>query len=143
MVLKNIEPGDYNIAMVYDGDNTYGPAVVTGSFSVDKLASDLNVTVPSDVKAGENAVIDVVIPGASGNVSVVVNGVDTVVALDENGTAQLVLKDIVPGDYSVAVVYDGDNTYSSAVVTGSFSVDKLASDVNVTVPSDVKAGEWC
>ncbi|WP_296883799.1 Ig-like domain-containing protein [uncultured Methanobrevibacter sp.] len=141
LVLTNVEPGIYNVVVVYDGDNTYDSAVTTGSFNVAKESIDANITVPSDIKAGEEAVIDIAIPGATGNVSVFVDGVENVVPLDENGTAQFIIPAAESGEHSVVVVYLGDDTHDAAVATGSFSVEKVLSEANITLPSDVKAGE--
>ena len=51
---------------------------------------------------------------SSGKVSVIVDGKQTILSLDDNGNASLDLKDLEPGNHTVVVVYDQDNTYKSA-----------------------------
>ncbi len=74
----------------------------------------MNITVPSDVKVGEDAVIIVNIPkdASSGNVTVSV-GKDVYNAVISNGSAKVVVSDLDAGDYSVVASYAGDSNYKA------------------------------
>ncbi|MEE1128642.1 MAG: hypothetical protein UHW99_01535, partial [Methanobrevibacter sp.] len=69
-----------------------------------------------------NATVDVSIPNATGNVTVIVDGVEHVVPL-VNGSASYDIENVTAGDHSVVVVYSGDETHDSAVVSKAFSTE--------------------
>ena len=144
LIVADLEANKYTVSASYDGDLIYMATENATSFTVNKLETEdaLNITVPSDAKVGDNATVDVSIPGATGNVSVIVDGVETVVALDENGTASVPVNDLAAGDHNVVVVYDGDDTHAPTHAVASFNVpEPEAPEANITVPSDVKAGD--
>ena len=96
-----------------DGEYVNGTAVVnTNQTEPVKEVSNATITTPGDVKAGESANVTVSVPGATGNVSVIIDGVETVVPLDENGNAVIPIENLTAGEHSVVVVYDGDDTYA-------------------------------
>ncbi|WP_296789638.1 Ig-like domain-containing protein [uncultured Methanobrevibacter sp.] len=112
-----------------------GTAVVnTNQTEPVKEVSNATITTPGDVKAGESANVTVSVPGATGNVSVIIDGVETVVPLDENGNAVIPIENLTAGEHSVVVVYDGDDTYAGFHKAATFAASVISSDfVNVTV----------
>ena len=128
--------GDKNANVYYSGDEKYSSIEGSVSFAVDKLKSSVSIDVPVDVKAGESAVVKVGIPGASGNVSVIVDGIETVVPLDENGTAKYTIP-VEAGNHGVVVVYSGDETHAPVHEASSFKVDEEL----VVVPRASEFGE--
>ena len=99
-----------------------GTAVVnTNQTEPVKEVSNATITTPGDVKAGESANVDVAIPNATGNVSVIVDGVETVVPL-VNGTASVPISNVSAGEHSVVVIYPGDETHAQTHSSSTFSV---------------------
>ena len=144
LIVADLEANKYTVSASYDGDLIYMATENATSFTVNKLETEdaLNITVPSDAKVGDNATVDISIPGATGNVSVIVDGVETVVALDENGTASVPVNDLAAGDHNVVVVYDGDDTHAPTHAAASFNVpEPEVPEANITVPSDIKPGD--
>ena len=139
--VSDLPANKYTVGVYFDGDLKFTPVENLTEFTVEKLDTQANVNVPSDVKVGEDAVVTVDIPGATGNVSVIVDGVENVVALDENGTATYTIPAVSAGDHSVVVAYGGDDANDPVIKTATFSVDKEASEANVTIPTDFKVGE--
>ena len=135
--VPNLGVGDKNANVYYSGDEKYSSIEGSVSFAVDKLKSSVSIDVPVDVKAGESAVVKVGIPGASGNVSVIVDGIETVVPLDENGTASVLISAVEAGNHGVVVVYSGDETHAPVHEASSFKVDEEP----VVVPRASEFGE--
>ena len=121
--VSDLSANKYTVGVYFNGDLKYSPIENSTDFTVEKLDTQVNVTVPSDVEAGAEVAIDIVIPGATGNVSVFVDEVEAVVALDENGTAQFIIPSAEPGEHSVVVVYSGDDSHAAASNTVKFTVD--------------------
>ena len=123
--IVGLAAGNYVANVTYKGNDEYAEATCSADITVNKRAdSDVNVTMPVDFKVDEQANVTVDIPGATGNVSLIVDGEETVVALDENGTA-VVPMNMTPGEHSVVVVYTGDETHSPAHKASSFSVETV------------------
>ena len=121
--ISDLSANKYTVGVFFNGDLKYSPTENSTDFTVEKLDTQVNVTVPSDVEAGAEVAIDIAIPGATGNVSVFVDEVEAVVALDENGTAQFIIPSAEPGEHSVVVVYSGDDSHAAASNTVKFTVD--------------------
>ncbi|MBE6489360.1 MAG: hypothetical protein E7Z83_00645 [Methanobrevibacter sp.] len=145
--LENISAGDHNVVVIYSGDDTHAPVHAVSSFTVPetpKEETDVAIDVPSDVKEGDDASVDVSIPGATGNVTVIVDGKETTVPLDENGAASVPISDVTAGEHSVVVIYSGDDKHNGTYETASFTVPetpKEEANVTIDVPSDVKEGD--
>ena len=135
-------PGDYVLSARYLGNDIYNAAEASNSTIkvAEKVTPEVDVTIP-EIRAGENATISISIPNATGNVTVSVDGVETVVLLDENGNANYTINNMPGGNHTVAVIYPGDETHDSKVVEQTLSIPKENIDANITVPSEVKAGE--
>jgi len=135
-------PGTYEVSAEYLGSDIYAPAEASNITveAAEKTSPEVNVTIPS-VKAGEDETISVSIPNATGEVHVIVDGVDNIIPLDENGKANYTIPQMTAGDHSIVVVYPGDDTHDSKVVSQSITVDKQSAKADITVPEDIKAGE--
>ena len=138
-VIPAVEAGDHSVVVVYSGDDAHDAAYDAKAFSVAKEASAANVTI-GDAKVGKDTNVAVSIPGATGNVSVIVDGKENIVPLDENGVANYVIPAVEAGDHSVVVVYSGDDAHDAAYDAKAFSVAKEASAANVTI-GDAKVGK--
>ena len=139
--IVGLAAGNYVANVTYKGDDKYseatGSAAITVNAKPDPVPSDVNVTMPVDFKVDEEANVTVDIPGASGNISVIVDGIETVVALDENGTAVVPIN-MTPGEHSVVVVYLGDETHAPAVKSATTNVAILTSQFkNLTLNGDL------
>ena len=77
---------------------------------------------------------------ATGNLTVSVDGVETVVPV-VNGTASVSLGELSAGDHNISVSYSGDGKYSAYSKSVTASVAKAKPTINVTVPSDAQEGK--
>jgi hypothetical protein len=131
-----LKGGDYSVVAIYSGDSKFNSNVTSKDFAVkDKVASEITIDVPEPIKAGEN--ISVSIPGATGNVSVIFEGVETIVPLVD-GKANYTVPEVTAGNHSVVVVYSGDDTHDSAYKAISVSVKVLPTEfTDITISSDL------
>ena len=139
--VSGLAPSDYTVTATFSTSDVtkFGDGKNSTVFNVAKLESEVNIAV-SDAQLGNDTVITVSIPGATGNVTVIVNGKEEEIPLDENGNATYTIDDIAAGDYNVVAIYPGDKDHGFAYAAETFTVDKLASEVNVTVKAG-SAGE--
>ena len=139
--IADLKANNYTVTVKYSGDNNYNPNQNTTKFTVSKISDyNMNITVPGDVKVGEDAVIIVNVPkDASGNVTVSV-GKDVYNAVISNGSVKVVVSGLDAGNYSVVASYDGDNNYKASNSTAKFNVAKADVDVKINV-GDIKVGE--
>ena len=127
IALANLTSGNHGVVVIYPGDDTYAPAYASVSFNVPeevvppKEESNATVSIPENIRPGEDASVDVVIPDATGNVSVIVDGRETVVAL-VNGSASVPIEDLASGNHSVVVIYSGDETHAPTYSASAFNV---------------------
>jgi len=140
LTIEDIASGDHSIVAVYDGDDNYNSAVASETISVEKETTEANITI-GDVVPGKDTNVTISIPGATGNVSVFLDGEENILPLDENGEATYTIPAISEGNHSVVVVYEGDDTHNGAVESKAISVTKETTEANITTPVDFKVGE--
>ena len=132
--------GTYGFAAAWAGNDNYNAVVENGDFKVNKIDSTVAVNA-DDIKVGENVTVTVNVPtDATGDVIIIVDGVDYTVAI-ENGKAVKTIADLKANDYTVTVKYSGDNNYNAAVAASSFTVSKVDSTMDVTVNDIVFGGD--
>ncbi len=135
--IPGLTEGVYEFPVVYSGDDKYAGVTALATIII-KSTPEANITVPSDIKAGDDANVTVSIPNATGNVSVIVDGVETIVPLDENGTAVVPINNVTPGAHSVVVVYPGNEFVAPIIASDAFNVaDKSPTEiVDVVIGKD-------
>ena len=126
--------GTYGFAAAWAGNDNYNAVVENGDFKVNKIDSTVAVNA-DDIKVGENVTVTVNVPtDATGDVIIIVDGVDYIVAI-ENGKAVKTIADLKANDYIVTVKYSGDNNYNANQNTTEFTVSKISDyNMNITVP---------
>jgi len=77
---------------------------------------------------------------ATGNLTVSVDGVETVVPV-VNGTASVPLGELSAGDHNISVSYSGDGKYAGYSKSVTATVAKTKPTIDVTVPSDAQEGK--
>ena len=126
--------GTYGFAAAWAGNDNYNAVVENSDFKVNKIDSTVAVNA-DDIKVGENVTVTVNVPtDATGDVIIIVDGVDYTVAI-ENGKAVKTIADLKANDYTVTVKYSGDNNYNANQNTTEFTVSKISDyNMNITVP---------
>ncbi|MBR0059790.1 MAG: Ig-like domain repeat protein, partial [Methanobrevibacter sp.] len=117
--------GNAVITVSFTGNDNYTAAEnKTIAVTVSKITAEIKIDAPA-ITEGENATVTVTLPvDATGNVTATVAG-ETYVALVENGTATLIIPDLAAGNYTIPVIYCGDEKYSP-----------VTEDINLIVNED-------
>ena len=126
--------GTYAFAAAWAGNDNYNIVTENGDLKFNKIDSTVVVNV-NNIKVGEELTITVNVPtDATGDVIIIVDGVDYTVAI-ENGKAVKTIADLKANDYTVTVKYSGDNNYNANQNTTEFTVSKISDyNMNITVP---------
>ena len=127
-----LESGNYTLVAAYMGDDRFNENVTFESFTVnvpEKQDTNVSITVPSDIKVGDNVTVEISVPNATGNISVFVDGVPYSQNLT-NGKATVTIPELSEGSHNITVAYSGDGKYapsskSSVVVKEHVPVLKL------------------
>ena len=140
VTIANLSAGQYTAAIQYSGDNKYNGAKTDVLFNVNKHESKVDISA-DDIEIGKTAVVTInVTPGATGNVTVVVNGKSQVVELKDS-KATLTIENLAAGDYKVEATYNGDAKYLASSNNASFKVSKISGyDIKVNA-GEVNEGE--
>lgn len=114
--VTGLASGNYtNIVVTYLGNNYYNESSTKVNFTVNPT-DNYNITVKvADIKYGENATIEVILPmDATGNVTVYVDGRPGVEVPIVNGIATLAnVSDLDSGRHIVNVTYKGNSIYAA------------------------------
>ena len=122
--LPLLDAGSYDVKAIYienAGPRTYIHEG-SSSFNVYKRASQITINEIKNTTVGNNVTIELELtPGATGNISVFVNGLEHKTTADN-------LTFIIPGlgadEYVVKAFYYGDKNYNASNDTSAFRVDK-------------------
>ena len=116
--------GTYDITAKYLGDDKFNAAETTAvaNIEISELQKpEAEISIPTDIKAGDNATISIDIPNATGSIAVIVDGEETIVPLVD-GKANYTIKDIGEGNHGIVVVYDGDENIAGMHATATVNV---------------------
>ena len=139
LTVKGLVSGDYTVSAVYNGDDKYLSSSNSTSFKVSKLESKVDISV-DNIEIGKDAVVTVsVTSGATGNVTVVINGKSQVVELKDS-KATVTIENLTAEDYKIEATYNGDAKYLTSSAVYTFNVNKLPSSITVSA-GDIKVGE--
>ena len=131
--VSGLEHGDKTVVAIYGGSEKYVQNTTTGKFTVDKRASQVNVSV-ENITVGGIADIVVKVPSdAKGYVVVVVDGVNYTANLT-GGIGHVHIKDLANTTYNVNVTYIGDEKYLSSTNSTKLAVGK--NNTTLTIAAD-------
>ena len=138
IAVEDIVAGDHYFTVEYSGDGKFYYDYMNFAIYVDKKAAEVNIITPVGYNVGDDVNVTVSIPGASGNVTVYVDSIENVVAL-QDGIAIVPIYDLTIGEYSIVAIYDGDDTYGPAVNASSLFLEMGSSQfVNITIYDDLR-----
>ncbi|WP_297979945.1 Ig-like domain repeat protein [uncultured Methanobrevibacter sp.] len=140
IVVPGLSAGEYDVDVVYNGDDNYLESNASDGFDVARIVPDLDLAV-EDIDYGDNETITVTLPeDATGTVNITVDNVTYPDVPIVNGTASVTVPGIVPGEHNVTVDYPGDENYNATSTNESFTVDKVAPTVDLDT-KDISYGE--
>ena len=124
--------GDYEVTVIYNGNAKYNATNITKTFSIGKI-SDYNVTLnTTDVVAGENSTLVIILPEDANGVVNVTVGKDSYKANVTDGVASVKINSLIAGDYKVNVTYSGDKTYEVSNNVFNLAVNPMKVNLNIS-----------
>lgn len=132
VIIPGLSSGNYNVFVIFQGNEKYNPSNATDVFNVAKLDSITTINV-DDINIGEDATIIIkVSDNATGIVTVGVNNQYYNITIN-NGTGSLKLNNLTAGVYNVSADYLGDDIYLPSKNTTDFKVNKLNTPISVII----------
>ena len=149
VIINDTEPGEYNVEVLYSGDDNYENASTTSKVTVPKVNAPIDATV-QNTTVGTDGVITVTVPDdAKGNITIEIDGKNYTKPVQE-GKATFDVGGLTDGNKTIAIYYSGDDKYLANFTTASMTVSKVTPEitinvatngddiiVNVTAPDDV------
>ena len=132
--LDDAAPGEHDVEVVYSGDGKYANATVSDKITAPKYDSPISLDI-GEIVSGEDGTITVTLPeGATGNVTVSVDGREYVAEV-VNGTAVVKVDNLTAGPKTLVVEYSGDDNFAPSYEVANFTVDqsKVTPDSPVVV----------
>ena len=139
ITLDGLTPGENNIEVIYNGDDTYTNTTFSSVVTGPKYDAPVEIiTVPGG--AGEDTVITVKVPeNATGNATIEIDGVKYTAEI-KNGNATFRINNMTAGTKTMVVGYDGDDNYAGKYIISNVTISKVKSTVSATV-TDINVGE--
>ena len=138
--VKAVGVGNATITVSYAGNDKYNAAEnVTVAVTVKDPKQNATMDIVNgEVVEDENSTITVNLPeDATGNVTAVVEG-EEYTAPVVNGTANIAVPGLRPGNYSVPVTYSGDDKYNPATEKITYNVEEVDKSDIISAPDVTK-----
>ena len=138
--------GDYIINAVLAGDKNYTGSAANATFKVVKNNVTISVndtTVPSRIVAGTPVKFTANLnETVTGDVIFTINGANYTVHVNGKDVATYDYTPVDNSTITVVATFTGDNKYNgNKSASKEFAVNKISTDINVTVVSPIKVGE--
>ena len=138
--ISGLAVGTYeNIPIIYPGDYHFNSTTAYVTFRVDPL-SVYDIDVKADAaEYGKNATVRVLIPSATGNVTIYVDGVNRGTVNLTNGAAELNnISGLSGGVHIVNVTYQGDSNHNPYYKNGTELMVNSTDNWNMRITGDYK-----
>ncbi len=111
---------------------------------VGKEDSKIDMDLNNNIIYGEDAIFKINVNGnythiPTGNVTVIINDKKYSINL-VNGSTNLTVSDLTPGNYTIKIIYEGDADYAKVFYYCNYTVNKHPTTLNITAP-EVKIGQ--
>ncbi len=129
-VISGLDAGEYNIAVLYLGDDTYWSSLVNTNLTVIKANLTINLTGESEITPKDTQIINVTVnDDIDGNLTVYINGELSEDVIVNDG--KITLSNLDMGEYLIEVKLTDDHNYNDAV--GNFTFNVVSCEYNLTV----------
>ena len=138
--LTELNAGNYDFSLNYDGDDVYASMVVYGSFNVKKYPSQLDVYV-ADVPylSDVNVLVTLDAINPSGNITYYLN--DKKYTVKDVSDLGLIIKNLYGGFHSLVVEYSGDSNNLNSSDSCNFTVIRNDTYVMSISANNITEGE--
>ena len=130
LTLPDLNAARYTVTVNYYDVNNFKFSNLTKTFNVYKIDPNMVVSV-GNANVGENAIITVTIPNATGQVSISVGSRTVYNGLIKDGTVTASVDNLNAGVYPVYVTYNGNDNYNSMTKTDTLVItqDKISTNI--------------
>ena len=143
LTVSGLAANNYTVVASYEGNYYFHADEANATLVVSKHDSEMTIEINNTEPIfGDDVEITVTVPGATGEVTIIVDGNETTVGLTD-GVAKVTIENITSGDHYVIAVYKGDSTVAGNMAEYKFNVSKIDDyefELNITSP-DVKVGD--
>ena len=137
VTISNLPVNGYDVVATFETQTIkYWNDEAETSFKVSKIESNITVIIPEELISGDDFDINITIPGATGIVSVIIDGKEQKVPL-VNGNVLVPVENITAGSHNIVVIYNGDENHNFEYVPITFDVDKRATEIELDVVDSV------
>jgi len=131
----NVSAGDYNVTVIYDGDEIFGAAYYNETITIPKLNTTLvGNNVVMYYKNGTRYYVKLTDingnPIANTNVTININGQNYTRTTDENGIASIALN-LNQGIYNVTVLFNGTDNYNPSETNNTIEIKTTITSENI------------
>ncbi len=139
VVISNASYGAHHAYVLYEDNESDLKLESVVDVFVPKYLSPIGIN-SSILKVGDIGYINVTVPmGASGNISLEIDGKSYLIAID-NGIAEFEVENLTAGDKTIFVKYSGDKAYSQNSTSESLTVFKQESSTHCSI-EDISVGD--
>ena len=135
LILRGLTNGTYNIAVTYNGDNTFLSVDSAASLTVvNKIPTSIHME-DVTIKVGDVANIEAEIntTEATGNVTFIVNNIEYTVGII-NGIAKLNVSNLnTSANMTITAKYSGDYKYLNSTATAELHISKVDGNATISV----------
>ena len=139
VTLNGVAPGRYDATVKYS-DGYGSKAEMDTIINIFKQDSPMEITVSDLSDAGSKSITVTLPDGATGNVTVEVDGIKQTVDV-VNGSATLTVSGLSEGVKTAVITYSGDSDFAGNYTTATFTVSKASSFITVEVNTPVTVGD--
>lgn len=138
--ITNLKVGTYNIRVSYKGDDVYSACEnTTATIVVNSNNAGLKAN-SSDVKIGEDVIINVKINSTvTGKIIVKLDDNEYIVKLT-NDKGIVTISNLGIGTYTADVIFDGDDIFHASKINVTFTVSKKELSENINISMDIPEG---
>ena len=135
--LFDLKPGNYTIKVTSQSSDDYNSNSAVKIIQVLKNNPELIVSA-EDIVENENATVKVHLPGDIDDALTLVIDNITLTSTALNGEVVFTVSDLKPGRYDFRIIFNGNDIYNSADLSGHFNVfEKIMLDANLSADVNV------
>ncbi|PWB88381.1 Ig-like domain repeat protein [Methanobrevibacter thaueri] len=129
---SNIEAGNYEIYVVFSGNEKYANQSVSSKVSVNKYPTTTEITA-NNIEVGSDLTLTIkTTNNAAGNVTLTINNITETLILNNN-QATYTISNICRGDYFITAVYNGNERYAVSQKSIFVEVDNSEPIMEVSI----------
>ncbi len=140
-VISELNPGNYTVDIIYDGNEDYFKAFNKSSVYVQKQDVNLAINIP-EIKVGQKgqAIVELSPKGVQGQAILYIDGVRKKIVYLYNGNTTISLSNFAEGEYNITLEFVETTFYNPAFVSGILNVTRYDCAINIS-SSDINVGE--